>query len=525
MTSETVEVLTRRFGASYRWWASGAALVAMIAMVLSATSITVAVPHIMGAFGVGQDRAQWVATGYFAAMTAGMLLTAWLVRQFGARAVFTATLLAFSAAALLGALAPSMDAVIFSRVVQGACGGLLQPLSMQLLFRIFPPDRRGLAMGLFGLGVVLAPAFGPALGGLVIDGLDWRHVFLLPLPAVAAALPLGLIFIPEREAGARRTAFDWPGFLMLSIALALLLDGLASGQRIGWTSDRIALELAGGCILAAGFVFRQLTARAPLLDLALFRNERFASAFIVGFIFGFGMFGSIYAVAVFVQTVQGYTATRAGLLMVPAGLLMGAIFPIAGRVNDLAPAHWPMMAGLTLFGAGFLLMSTADVDTPFWTFAAFTMINRFGLSFVIPSLNTGSLKVLRPEQVEQGAGLVNFTRMLGGACGVNLMVVLLELRTGVFAEAFNATQTAGNAASATLIHHVGRLTATGGLTPEEVRLAAFGYLSEMMLAQARAQAFQDVFLAVALLAFAALLPAFIMARASRKQGDGGWEGG
>ena len=512
MTSETVEVLTERFGAQYRWWASGTALVAMIAMVLSATSVTVAVPHIMGAFGVGQDRAQWVATGYFAAMTAGMLLNAWLVRHFGARAVLTGTLLAFTAAAFAGAAAPSLDVVIFSRVVQGACGGLLQPLSMQILFRVFPADRRGTAMGLFGLGVVLAPAFGPALGGLAIDGFDWRWVFLLPLPGVAAALPLGLLFMPEREADGPRSAFDWPGFLLLVTAIVALLDGLASGQRIGWSSDRIVFELALGAAAAAGFILRQLTARSPLLDLTLFRNGRFASAFVVGFIFGFSMFGSIYLIAVFVQTVQGYTALRAGLLMVPAGLLMAVMFPISGRLSDLVPAHWPIMAGLGIFGFGFLLMSTADVDTPFWTFALFIMINRFGLSFVIPSLNTGSLRALRPDQLQQGSGLVNFTRMLGGACGINLLVVLLEMRTGVFAEAFTATQTAANAASKAMLDGVGRLAATGGLGPEEASATAARYLGEVMLAQAEAQAFQDVFVAVGLLAFAALLPAFVMAR-------------
>ena len=517
MTSETVEVLTERFGAQYRWWASGTALVAMIAMVLSSTSVTVAVPHIMGAFGVGQDRAQWVATGYFAAMTAGMLLNAWLVRHFGARAVLTATLAAFTAASLAGAAAPSLDVVILSRVVQGVCGGLLQPLSMQILFRVFPPDRRGTAMGLFGLGVVLAPAFGPALGGLAIDGFDWRWVFLIPLPGVAAALPLGLVFMPEREGAGPRAAFDWPGFALLVTAIVALLDGLASGQRIGWHSDRIVFELALGAAATAGFIFRQLTARSPLLDLTLFRNGRFASAFVVGFIFGFSMFGSIYLIAVFVQEVQGYTATRAGLLMVPAGLLMAVMFPVAGRISDMVPAHWPIMAGLAVFGAGFLLMSAADADTPFWTFALFIMINRFGLSFVIPSLNTGSLRALRTDQVQQGSGLVNFTRMLGGACGINLLVVLLEMRTGVFAEAFTATQTAANAASMAMLEDVGRLAAAGGLGPGEASAAAARYLGEVMLAQAEAQAFQDVFVAVGLLAFAALLPAFVMARAGLQE--------
>ena len=302
---------------------------------------------------------------------------------------YPARLLAFTAAAFAGAAAPSLDVVILSRVVQGACGGLLQPLSMQILFRVFPPERRGTAMGLFGLGVVLAPAFGPALGGLAIDGFDWRWVFLLPLPGVAAALPLGLVFMPEREASGPRPAFDWPGFLLLVLAIVALLDGLASGQRIGWSSDRIVFELALGAAATAGFIFRQLTARSPLLD-------------------------------------------------------------------------------------------------------------------------TGSLRALRPDQLQQGSGPVNFTRMLGGACGINLLVVLLEMRTGVFAEAFTATQTAANAASKAMLEGVGRLAAAGGLGPEEASAAAARYLGEVMLAQA--QAFQDVFVAVGLLAFAALLPAFVMAR-------------
>ncbi|MCY3981714.1 MAG: DHA2 family efflux MFS transporter permease subunit [Alphaproteobacteria bacterium] len=519
MTSETVEVLTERFGAHYRWWASGTALIAIIAMVLSATSVTVAVPHIMGAFGVGQDRAQWVATGYFAAMTAGMLLSVWLVRNFGARVVLTATLAAFTVATFAGAAAASLDVVILSRIIQGACGGLLQPLSMQILFRVFPPERRGTAMGLFGLGVVLAPGFGPALGGLAIDIFDWRWVLLIPLPGVLAALPLGLVFMPERDDAGPRTTFDWQGFALLVTAIVALLDALASGPRLGWSSDRIVFELVLGGVSAAAFILRQVTARSPLLDLSLFRNGRFASAFVVGFIFGFGMFGSIYLIAVFVQTVQGYTAMRAGLLMVPAGLVMAVMFPVAGRINDLVPAHWPIMFGLTVFGAGFLLMATADADTPFWTFALFIMVNRFGLSFVIPSLNTGSLKALRPDQVPQGSGLVNFTRMLGGACGINLLVVLLEMRTSVFAEAFTATQTAANAASMAMLEGVGRLVAADGLGPGEVSAAAAHYLGEIMLAQAQAQAFQDVFVVIGLLAFAALLPAFFMARAGLREPD------
>jgi len=494
-----------------RWLMTGSGLIGMIAMVLSSTSVNTAVPAVMGAFGIGQDKAQWLSTAYFAAMTGAMLLTAWLQQRFGQRPVFLTTMLAFMGGSFLASSAPDMNTIIVARVIQGFCAGLIQPFTMAIIFTVFPPERRGAAMGMFSLGVVLAPALGPAIGGVVTDEFGWRYVFLVPLPMAAAAALAGGAFLPLGEPN-RQRPFDWAGLVLMALALGLILDGLASGRRFGWDSDRIVLELSAVVLSMLAFIFRQLTARWPMLDLRLYANPRFASAALVGVIFGFGMFGSIYAIAVFMQQVQHFSATKAGVALIPAGLLMVVMFPTAGRLVDRFPAHILIMAGLFWFGVGFMLMSVSDTNTPYWLFVGFTMVNRFGLSLIIPSLNTGALRALRPDQVSQGAGMVNFARTLGGAAGVNLMVVFLESATAVHAQTITASQTPANGVSMELLQITTRLMRDAGVSAADAAAGAVLYLGDAVYAQAQTQGFQDTFMLTAAIAVFAMIPAYVMGR-------------
>ncbi|MGA0023720.1 MAG: MFS transporter, partial [Burkholderiales bacterium] len=173
----TTEELFARYGPAYRWYATATVMLGTISAVLTTTSVNVAIPDIMGAFGIGQDRAQWLSTGTLAAMTVGMLLNAWLMNNFGQRNTFIGALAVFIVALLLAGIAPNENVLILARIVQGAVAGLLQPLAMYTLFRVFPPDQRGAAMGFFGMSVILGPASGPTLGGILIDWFNWRFIF------------------------------------------------------------------------------------------------------------------------------------------------------------------------------------------------------------------------------------------------------------------------------------------------------------------------------------------------------------
>ncbi len=513
--SDSVADLFERYGPAYRWLVTAAGMTGVVAMVLSATIANVAVPSVMGAFGVGQDQAQWLATAFIATMTAGQLLNAWIVAALGRRTGYVLLILFFFVGTLIAAGSPNMDVLALGRVIQGFCAGAVQPLVLVTIFSVFPPDRRGMAMGIYGMAIMLAPGLGPLIGGMAIDALSWRHMFLIPLPLLAVALGLGMIFMPGKARRGPVPPFDWTGFLLLCAALFFLLTGIANGQRDGWLSDRSLLTFGIGALCAAGFVYSQLRSDEPLLDLTLFRIPVFAAAVLVAFVFGVGNFATNYAIPVFVQTVQGYTATKAGFVLVPAGLLLMAVFPVTGRLADRVPHHLPIMFGLVLFALGAGLMMGADVNTAFWSVALFTVIGRLGQSFILPSLNASALRALPPDRLNRGSGTINFLRQLGGAVGVNGLVAFIEQRTQFHADALTATQTSGNAASRAFLEGVGRILGESGVAETLRAPGALHYLGQVVQAQAKTMGFQDGFMVLAVVFLLALGPAWILGRARR----------
>ncbi|MSO75566.1 MAG: DHA2 family efflux MFS transporter permease subunit [Alphaproteobacteria bacterium] len=515
MVPDSVEELFHRYGPAYRWLVTVTALIGSFAMVLSATIVNVAVPSVMGAFGIGQDEAQWMATAFLATMTASQLLNAWVVQAFGQRMGFCLLSAIFLIGTLLSGWAPNLDVLIAGRLLQGLAAGIVQPMTMVTIFQVFPPDRRGMAMGIYGTGVTLAPGLGPAVGGIAIDSVSWQFVFFLPLPFTVLALFLGAIFMPGKGSPVRLPPLDWPGLTALAVALFCLLTAIANGTRDGWLSDRILLLVLMGLVAAGGFVFIQLRSRHPLLDVGLFRNPQFASAVTVAFVFGLGNFASSYVIPVFVQTVQGYTATRAGMVLLPAGLALTLAMPLMGRLADFLPYHNCIIAGLVLFSIGAGMMVDADVNTPFWMFAFFTLVGRIGMAFILPSLNAAALKALPADQLNQGSGSMNFVRQLGGAFGVNVTVVILEYRTYFHSDVLAQTQTASNATSLAWLDKVYSMLGEAGIPDATQSGVALDYMGKVLHAQANTMGFQDSFLMLTIVFALAILPALVLARSSQ----------
>jgi EmrB/QacA subfamily drug resistance transporter len=513
---QTAQVLTERYGPSYRWLVTITGMVGVVSMVLAMTTVNVAVPDVMGAFGIGQDQAQWMSSAYMATMTAGMLINAWLTGVLGERRTFVGSLVFFSVGALLGGMAPTEDSLIFSRVLQGFSAGVAQPLVMATIFTVFPPERRGMAMGVFGLGVVFAPAIGPTLGGMMIEYFSWRYVFFISLPFCLIAAVMGLMFMPTRPIPRRIPPFDWLGFALLCTGLFGLMTGIADGQREGWSSDTIVLRLVIGAAASVTFVLWELHTPRALLDVRIFANIEFSAAALIAFIFGAGMMGSTYIMPVFVQTIIGFTPLLAGLMMMPAGIMLAFIFPLAGRLADAIPASTMIIFGLLLFSAGFALMAVADIDTTFWTLVGMVMVSRLGLGFINPSLNASSLNALPADKVRQGAGIANFMRQLGGAFGINLMVAFFEVRTRFHADALTATQDWGNRTTDRLLRLVEQLMQRSGLPYQQQKAGAYEYLSGMLHAEAQSMAFSDTFIVVGVVALAALIPAAMLSRSQRR---------
>ena len=515
--SETTEVLSARYGARYRWYATVTVMLGTISAMLTTTTVNVAIPDIMGAFGIGQDRAQWLSTGALAAMTIGMLLNAWLIGRYGQRRTFIAALCIFISSLLVAGTAPNEMVLIACRIVQGAIAGILQPLSMYTLFRVFPPHQRGTAMGFFGISVILGPALGPTLGGVMIEHFNWRYIFYVAVPVAAFAALLGSLFMPEREESSARTRFDWTGFALLTVALGCVLTALSNGQREGWNSDYILTLLAIAATGAAAFIAWELHTPQPLVDLRVLANSRFTSAAVVACLFGVGLFGSTYLVPLFVQTVQGYTAFTSGLLLMPGGLVLGLFMPFAGYLSDRMPARGLIISGLVCLILSSYWLAQVDVNSGFWMVAGCVVLSRMGLGLIKPSLNVSALRALRPEALGQGAGMINFARQLGGAFGVNLLSVTLDRRTFFHSDAITSLQTAANSATAEMLRQMQMLLAQAGVAPDVQMSAALHFLGRVVHAQAYTMGFRDAFLIVTIIFTLGLIPAWIMGNADPRR--------
>lgn len=413
-----------------RAWIVATLMIGTMSTLLSATIVNVAFPALITEMHIGHDVVQWVATGFLAATTATMLGTAWALQRFGERTTYIVTLSVFLAGSLLGAFAWNADSLIFARVMQGAAAGVLQPLAMVVLFRVFPLAERGRAMGIYGFGIVLAPAIGPAIGGALVTSFGWRWIFVLSLPFCVAGIALARKTLVDHVAS-EPPRFDTIGFVLLVLGLICALNVPVVGHRDGWLSVELAAIAVAAIALWVAFVVWELRAPAPMLSMRLFRHRAFRSASLVALAYGGGLFGSTYLLPVFVQEIAHYSAASAGSLMFFPGLALALSIAVGGRLTDRFQPRFVMIAGLVLFAISSALFVWTGDGTSFWVFVAWILVGRVGLGLLIPALNVGAVQALTGTELAYASSAVNFLRQLGGAAGVNLLAVFLEQRLHV----------------------------------------------------------------------------------------------
>ncbi|GBO84503.1 MFS transporter [Marinobacter adhaerens] len=426
MADNSVEGLKARYGDRWRWLAVATVMIGTMATVLSATVVNVALHDIMVEFGIRQGQVHWLATGFIAAMTTTMLASSWLLDHFGVRKTLAAAMFLFTLISLAGGFAETPGQLIAARIGQGAMAGLMQPMGMYLVFRIFPRDRRGQAMGIYGMGVILAPALGPVLGGFLVDQLDWRYVMFAPAPVTLVGVFMAWRFLPLPVSRPAPYRFDLPGLILLGFTIAVSLDTLNRLQHAAGQENRI---LAGTVMALGGlllFVLRERRTAHPLVNMALLRKPVFVFACLGAVALGLALFGSTYLIPLFVQTALGFSATEAGLLMLPAGIVLGMTFPLAGRLADRHSARVLVVFGIGAFALSAMLFALSDLELAFGWLVLWTVLGRIGIGFMLPALSTGALNPLKPQELGAGSSTLNFMRQLGGAFGVNLVALTVE---------------------------------------------------------------------------------------------------
>ena len=430
--------LQARYGERFRWLLLLSVMIGTMASIMSSTIINVAIPDMSHYFLLGQDRAQWVSSGFMVAMTVSMLTTPWLLARYGYRHTYVGTMLLLMVGGIVGGFANNFGLVLAARVAEGLAAGVVQPIPAIIIMRAFAPHEQGRASGLFGMGVVLAPAIGPSIGGVLVDLFGWRSIFFMVVPFCLLSLWMAYRYVPTTSPGGamanrKGAGLDWRGLLMGAVGTLCLLNGMVElhGRN---TLQATGLLLAAAAIFVA-FVWwqRRLSAKglAPLMNLALFAYRPFAMGSVVAFIYGTALFGSTYLLPVYMQLGLNLSASHVGTILLPAGLVLAVTIAGVGRLADQQPTWLLVSIGLALLSASFALMSTLTLVTGLWALVALSILGRVGLGFILPSLNLGSLRPLPESLLSQGSSAINFARMLGGAIGVSLCGIVLEWRLAV----------------------------------------------------------------------------------------------
>lgn len=443
---DSAAALKVRYGERYRWLLLLSVMVGTMASIMSSTVVNVAIPDMSAHFALGQERAQWVTSGFMVATAVAMLTTPWLLARYGYRATYVGAVLLLLVGGVVGGVASDYNLVLAARVIEGLAAGVVQPIPAVIILYAFLPHEQGRASGIFGMGVVLAPAIGPSVGGILVDWWGWRSIFFMVVPLCLASLWLAYKFVPITGPGGSRAnrdsaALDWRGLLLGALGTLCLLNGLVAlhngpGGQAG--------SLLAAALLAFGvFIWwqRRQTAQGgqPLMDLRIFSYRQFAMGSVVAFIYGTALFGSTYLLPVFMQLGLHLSPSHVGAIMLPAGLVLGLTIPLVGRMADRQPTHWLVMTGLALLALSFGLMVVMRLDSALWILVAFTILGRIGLGFILPSLNLGAMRPLDKSLISQGSSAISFVRMLGGAAGVSLCGIVLEWRLSAHGASLQAS--------------------------------------------------------------------------------------
>jgi MFS transporter, DHA2 family, multidrug resistance protein len=406
-------------------------IVATLLQTLDTTIANVALPYVQGSVSASQDQISWVLTSYIAVAAIMTPMTGFLTARFGLKNVLLVSIGGFTFASMLCGMAQSLGQIVVFRMLQGACGAALVPLSQSMLFTIYPRERQGFAMALFGFGVMVGPVLGPVLGGWLTENYSWRYVFYINLPIGALDL-LGLLVLlpnPQPQAGEK---LDWFGFGTLSLTIAALQILLDRGEVKDWfgSAEIIIEALVCACAFYL-FLVHTFTAERPFVRPALFRDRNFTAGVIFIAIVGLTYYASLALQPPYLQGLMNYPVVTAGLVMGPRGLGTMASMLVVGRLTGRLDMRLLLAIGLGLTAGAFYAMSHWTPDVGAAEIIGFTIIQGVGLGFLFVPLSTATLATLPPEHRAEGAGFYNLTRNIGSSIGISVVNALITRNTQV----------------------------------------------------------------------------------------------
>jgi EmrB/QacA subfamily drug resistance transporter len=414
-------------------WTLAITSIGLFMVVLDNLVVSTALPVIRVDLAATIEELEWTVNAYTLTFAVFLLTGAALGDRFGRRRMFALGIGLFTSASAAAALAPSMDALITARALQGIGGALVMPLTLTILSDAFPSHRRGVALGLWSAVAGIAVASGPLVGGIVIEGIAWEWIFWLNVPIGIALIPLALRRL--RETHGHDKALDLPGLALVSTGLLGLVWGIVNGSGAGWTSITVLSSLAGGILLLTAFVVWELRTKEPMLPMHFFRNRAFAAANTASLLMNFGMFGAIFLLTQFFQTAQGYSPLESGLRVLPWTLAPMIVAPLAGALSDRVGGRPLLATGLALQAIGLAWNAAAsDVAASYAALVGPFVVSGIGMGLFFAPLANVVLGSVRSQEEGKASGANSAVREMGGVLGVAVLASIFS-HTGGYASA------------------------------------------------------------------------------------------
>ncbi len=490
---------------------------AALLQLIDTSIVNVTLLQMMGSLGATLGDISWVITSYAAANVVMIAMSGWLSARYGRRRFFAASIIMFTFASILCGFSTNVWMLVAFRFLQGIAGGGLLSTAQAIIVETFPKEELGFANAIYGLGVVIGPTIGPALGGYITDHLSWHWVFFINIPVGIVATIMTLLYIKEPRDKHPVKGLDWPGMAFLISGVGALQVVLERGDQEGWfESGYIAFLSLVAAVGVVGFIWRESTTEHPVVNLKLMKSRTFAVGMLFNFILGFGLFGSVFVIPVFAQSFLGFTATDTGALLIPGSLATAVMMPIIGKMlQKKFPPHIFSGIGFLLFFTSTWMMSHMSAESGAGSFFWPLVIRGVGLGLIFIPLTTLTLVELKGRDIPQGTGLSNMIRQLGGSFGVALMATFIERRTVFHKEVLAERITAFNNAAVDRINGIAHLFISKGADPAAAHMRAIALLDRVVAKQASLLSFLDTFYVIGFF-FLACIPLLFLFRASKK---------
>jgi len=488
--------------------------------VLDTSIVNVALADMSGTLGATIEQITWVVTGYMLANVLIMPIIGMLASRFGRKKLYLASLAIFTIASMLCGLARSLETMVFVRAFQGIGGGVLMTIAQAILRETFPPKEQGLAMGIFGMGVVLAPAFGPTLGGYITDRYSWPWIFYINVPIGIVNYLLVQKFVEDPHYLVREKGrIDWAGLAFMITGLGAIQLMLEEGSRNDWFSSEFILRLlATGVIGLALFTWRELTTDRPAVDLRIMKNTAFSSATVIGGALGMGLMGSIFLLPLFLQNILRFNAMQSGVALMPRSLAMAVLMPIGGKFYNRLGPKIMVASGLFLSAVSFVQLAHMTVDTGFWDLIWPQVLQGAGFSLVFVALTTAAFASIERPKITAASGLYNVVRTVFGSIGIAVAASQLSSITESNHALLAERAGMANPAAMTWVAQATAGMMRTGADPYTARMRALRLLDATITRQSVVLALNRVFILIALL-FVIALPLVLLLRAGHAEGE------